>query len=226
MSSAPPPALAARQPGDPEPDLTSLLVTHRAIRLDLARLTATLVRSAAVPLATAHRRALRRYGAALFGEITSHLDDEDGILWPAIAAAAGQCVDLAPLTDDHQAIAATLGRAARAVAGLSGSPSAGAAEPVQELRDMLGQHITDEEAEILPAMRRYLPACAYQSYEMQSWRRASLASLRFRAPWLARVAAPRELAALVNAGECRARLLLVGSARSYDRLERGALRRG
>jgi hypothetical protein len=226
MSSAPPPALRARRPGDPEPDFTSLLVTHRAIRLDLARLSATLAVSAAVPLTTAHRRAVRRYGAALFGEIASHLDDEDSLLWPVIAASAGQCVDLAPLTDDHQAIAATLGRAASAVAGLTGSPSASAAEPVRELRDALGRHITDEEAEILPAMRRYLPACAYRSYEMQSWRGASLASLRFRAPWLARVAVPRELAALANAREWRARLLLLGSGRSYARLERGALRRG
>ncbi len=222
MSSAPLHGLAARQPGDPEPDLTSLLVTHRAIRRDLARLTATLAWSGAVPLTSARRRALRRYGAALFGEITSHLDDEDGILWPVIAAIAGQCVDLAPLTDDHQAIAATLGRAARAVAALTDSPSAPAAEPVQELRDALDQHIADEEAEIVPAMQRYLPACAYRSCDRQSWRMTSLARRRFRAPWLAQVAAPRELAALVNAAGWPARMLLVGSGRGYAWLERGA----
>jgi hypothetical protein len=221
MSSSPPPPLAARQPADPEPDLAALLVTHRAIRLDLARLTGSLARTASVPPGSAQGRALRRYGAALFSEISSHLDDEDGILWPLIAATAGQCVDLAPLTDDHQAIAATLARAARAVA-FTGSPGAQAAEPVEELREMLDQHITDEECAILPAIRRYLPASACQSCQAQGWRRASVASLRFRAPWLARVAAPGELLALANPGGWRARLLLLGSRRRYARLERRA----
>jgi hypothetical protein len=221
MSRSPPPALAARQPADPEPDLSSLLVTHRAIRLDLARLAGSLARTAAVPLTSARCRALRRYGAALFSEISSHLDDEDGILWPLIAATAGQCVDLAPLTDDHQAIAATLARAARAV-DFTGSPGVQAAEPVKDLREMLDQHITDEESQIVPAIRRYLPASACRSYQAQGWRRASLASLRFRAPWLARAAAPWELPALANPGGWRARLLLLGSSRRYARLERRA----
>jgi hypothetical protein len=219
MPSVPPSAQAARRPGDPEPDVTSLLVTHRAIRRDLARLTATLALDAGAPLTSAHRRALRRYGAALFAEISRHVDEEDGLLWPVIAATAGQSVDLAPLTDDHQAITATLGRAARALAG---SVGAQAAEPVRELRDMLDEHIADEEVRILPAMRRYLPAGAYRAYETAAWRRAPLASLRFRAPWLARAAGLSEQPALLGPGGWRARTLLVAGNRGYARLERRA----
>jgi hypothetical protein len=212
--------LTPRSPGEPEPDLTSLLVIHRAIRRDLARLTATLARSAGSPSTPTQRTALRRYGAALFAEISSHFDDEDCFLWPLIAATAGQCVDLGPLTDDHQAIMVALGRAVRAIAAVADRPSAArAAGPVQELRDLVDEHIADEEAQVLPASRRYLSAQAYRSYEAQAWRRASLACARFRAPWLAQVAGPRQLPAVLGPGGERARLLLVAGRRRYARLE-------
>ena len=212
----------ARGPAGPPPDLTPLLVRHRAIRADTARLAAVLAKIAAEGTAAlwagaAGRGALRRYGAALFTEITSHLDDEDGILWPVIAAAAGPCVDLAPLTDDHQAIGAALGRAGRTRAGWRLSSRA-----ASELRDMLDEHIADEEAHVLPAMRGYLPADAYRWCEEQSWHRARLADLRFRAPWLARFAGPGELSTVLAAGGREARLLLAAGRHRYARLERQA----
>jgi Hemerythrin HHE cation binding domain len=224
MTNGPPFTLSARRPADPEPDLTPLLVTHRAIRADMARLAAAVAQPAAQVAAEsadegaaesadgAGRDAVRRYGAALFTQITSHLDDEDGILWPVIAAAAGPCVDLAPLTDDHQAIGAALGRADRDLTGTR----------VRELRDMLDEHIADEEAHILPAMRSYLPAGAYRWCEEQSWHRAPLAALRFRVPWLARFAGPGELSTVLAAGGREAWLLLAAARHRYARLERQA----
>lgn len=222
-----PDGVIPRHPGEPEPDLTSLLVIHRAIRQDLARLTATLARIAVTPSTLAQRTAIRRYGAALFAEISSHFDDEECILWPLVSATAGQCVDLVPLTDDHQAIVATLGRASRAIAGLADRPSASrAALPVQELRELIDEHIADEEAQVLPAARRYLSASAYRSYETQAWRRASLACLRFRSPWLARVAGPGQLPAVLGPGGRRARLLLLAGRSRYARLEQRSLSSG
>jgi hypothetical protein len=213
MTNGPPFAPPARRPADPEPDLTPLLVRHRAIRADMARLAGVLAESApAIREGATRQGALHRYRAALFTEIASHLDDEDGILWPVIAAAAGPCVDLTPLTDDHQAIGAALGRAARDLTRTR----------VRELRDMLDEHIADEEAHILPAMRNYVPALAYRWSEEQSWHRASLAGLRFRAPWLARFAGPGELSTVLAAGGREARLLLAATRRSYARLERQA----
>jgi len=47
MTTAPPFALRARTAKEPEPDLTSIVVIHRAIRQDLARLAACLGQVAA-----------------------------------------------------------------------------------------------------------------------------------------------------------------------------------
>jgi len=216
MTNRPPFAPPARRPADPEPDLTPLLVRHRAIRADTERLAAMLAQIAAESGAGTRPGGLDRYCAALFTEIISHFDDEDGILWPVIAAAAGPCVDLAPLTDDHQAIGAALGRSCGALTWAR----------ARELRDMLDEHIADEEAHILPAMRDYLPALAYRWCEEQSWHRAPLAALRFRTPWLARFAGPGELSTVLAAGGREARLLLATTRYSYARLERRAFGTG
>jgi iron-sulfur cluster repair protein YtfE (RIC family) len=224
VTSTPPFAPRTRTAQEPEPDLTSIVVIHRAIRHDLRRLAACLaeIPDRGAPSSQAH--AIRRYAAALFAEICQHLDNEDGILWPVIAATAGQAVDLTPLTDDHQAIEAAFGRAFQALASFRTNP-----EPpgdlhasVTELRDMLDDHITDEEQQILPAMRRYLPAEAYRSCEKQIQRKTPLAGIWFTAPWLARHAHPDELSRPLAACGWPGRILLAAARPGYARLERQA----
>ena len=87
---------------------------------------------------------------------------------------------------------------------------------------MLDEHIADEEEQILPVMRRYLPAEAYRWCEKQIQRKASLRGLRFTAPWLARYARPDELSRLLAGGGRPARLLLIAARPGYARLERRA----
>ncbi len=225
MTNALPFALTARTPGDPEADFTSLVVIYRAMRQDLARLAALLGQIAARQMALARERAVCRYTAALLAEISAHHDNEDGILWPLIAATAGQCVDLTPLTDDHQVIEGAVRQARRALAAFAASPPAAAAGlhvSVSELRNMLGDHIADEQDHIFPAMRHYLPAPAYQWYEQQVWRNTSSASLRFRVPWLARFSEPGELDRMLATSGWRTRLLLTAGRPAYTRLERQA----
>jgi CheY-like chemotaxis protein len=86
--------------------------------------------------------------------------------------------------------------------------------------DMLDEHDGDEQDQIFPAMRRYLPAPAYQWHEQQIQRNASWARLRFTTPWLARFAEPAELIRMLAAGGWRAQLLL--AAPRGARLERQA----
>ena len=67
-------------------------------------------------------RAIGRYTAALLAEIRAHQESEDDVLWPVIAATAGQAVDLAPLTDDHRAIEAAVRRVSQALASFRAQP--------------------------------------------------------------------------------------------------------
>jgi hemerythrin-like domain-containing protein len=225
MPARPPFRLTARAPADPEPDLCLLLVTHRAIREDLLRLAARLDQFTAASRESAAGTAVGRYTAALLAQIRAHHEHEDRVLWPLVAVTAGECVDLAPLTDDHYAIEAELARAARALAAFRASDRRQAAAlrtSVSGLRDMLDEHIADEEGRVVPVMRRYLPAHAYQWAERRAWRHASPASLGFRVPWLARFAGPGELSRLLAADGWPARVLLVFTRGRYARLERQA----
>ena len=222
MTTTPPPA--AKTNTRQEPDLTALVVAHRAICRDLRRLTACLSGIAARGVPSSRADAICRYTAALLAGIRSHLDDEEHIVWPVIAAAAGAAVDLTPLADDHEAIRAVASRASRTAAAVRTDPDALAElhAPIDELRDMLDEHIADEEAQIFPAMRRYLPYEVYRWCEKQMRRTSSLSSRRFAAPWLARYARPDEQSRLLANGGWPARIVLAAARPGYVRLERRA----
>jgi len=219
------PTLRPRTSRDPEPDLTSLLVTHRAIRQDLGRLAGRLAAIGRGYVEPAHARAVCRYTAALLAALRAHHENENDIIWPLIAATARQAVDLAPLADDRLVIDEASGRVQRALARFAADPGAGAAAlqaSIRELRDLSDEHISDEEAQLLPVMRRYLPAQAYRWGERQIMRRATAPGPRFTVPWLARHARDGELRPLLAGGGWRARVVLAFSRRPYARLERRA----
>ncbi|MGH3300835.1 MAG: hemerythrin domain-containing protein [Streptosporangiaceae bacterium] len=209
---------------EPEPELAGIVVIHRAMRQDLQRLASCLAEIASIGAPCVQSRAISRYAAALFAEICRHQANQDNILWPVLAAAAGQAVDLIPLTDDHRDIEAAIGSTRRALAAFGAKPDAVAVllASVNGVRDMLDEHIADEEQQILPIMTRYLPADAYRRCEMQAQRKASLNSLRFSAPWLARFAQPDELRRIRSSYGWPARLLLTAARYNYARLERQA----
>ncbi len=220
MSSTP--SLKPRTSHDPAPDLTSLVVTHRAIRQDLSRLAATLAAIGQRGLEPGQARAVCRYTTALLAAIRAHHDNENDIIWPLIAATARETVDLAPLADDRLIVEEAAARAQRALARFAAEPEAGAAAlqaSISKLRDLTDEHVADEEAQLLPAMRRYLPAPAYQWGERQVMRKAAPPGPQFTVPWLARHARDSELRPLLAAGGWRARVVLALS-RNYARLER------
>lgn len=222
MPAVPPFRLTARAPADPEPDLCPLLVTHRAIGRDLARLAARLGQIAVGGAGPAADAAAGCYAAALLTQIRAHHEHEDRVLWPMVAVTAGECVDLAPLTDDHYTIEAEIARAGSVLAAFrrpGREQAAALRRSVSGLRDMLDDHIADEEGQIVPVMRRYLPARAYEWAQRRAWRNASPASLAFRASWLARFATPGEQSRVLLAGGWPARALLAVSRGRYARLE-------
>ena len=226
MTSTPSFAFRTRTAQEPEPDLTLLVVIHRAIRQDLQRLTARLAEIADRGPSPSQARAISRYTAALLTQIRARHRGEEEILWPVIAATAGQAVDLTPLTDDHQAIDAAVGRASQALASFRAGLGTAAElrASVSELGEMLDEHIADKEGQLFPAMRRYLTADAHRWCERQIQRTASQPGLRFTAPWLARYAQPDELSGRLPGGGWPARILLSATRRRYARLERQAFR--
>jgi Hemerythrin HHE cation binding domain len=205
-----------------------MMVAHRAIRQDLRRLGACLGELASDGVPAARAGAVCRYTAALLTEIRTHQQGEDEILWPVIGATAGPAVDLAPLTDDHQAIEAAAGKASRALGRAGAEPAAlgGLRSAVAALSCMLDEHIADEEAQVVPAMRRYLTAGAFLWCEKQIWRKPPLRDRVFTVPWLARHAQPQELRGLLAPGGYPARLLLAAGQPGYRRLERQAFGSG
>jgi hemerythrin-like domain-containing protein len=227
MRTTPPLVLRARTAAEPEPDPTPILVTHRAILRDLRRLADCLGALAGNPVPPDRASAIRRYAAALLAQIRAHHDGEENILWPVIAATAGQSADLTPLTDDHRAIEAAGGRARRALARFGGGPDTPGelCASVGALRDMLDEHIADEEQQILPALQRYVSAEAYQWCEMQIYRKAGPSDLRFTLPWLARHASRDELPGLLAAAGWPALMILTATRPAYTRLERRAFGR-
>jgi Hemerythrin HHE cation binding domain len=198
-----------------------MVVIHRAMRQDLSRLAARLDGLAGQGGPGPGAPALRRYTAALLAQIRARHRAEEDYLWPLLAATAGPAVDLAPLTDDHQAIDAA---ASRALACATAGPGALAGLPasVRALGGMLGEHLADTEQQVFPALRRYLPAGAYQWCEQQILHNAPASSRRFAVPWLARYAQPGELPRLPACSGWRGRIRLAAARPGYAHLERRA----
>ncbi|MGW4797272.1 hemerythrin domain-containing protein [Nonomuraea sp. NPDC004297] len=204
------PAVAVRRPEDPEPDLTAMYVIHRAMLGDLRR------------LAEDHGggdAAIRRYATLLLFEVDHHHTNEDDLLWPVIERAAGRAVDLAPFTDDHLALEAVL---ARCRAALTGDLKR-LRQSLGELHAMLVEHIADEESEVFPIIKRFVPADAYQWCEDRIARRAGLGQMRFTVPWLSSWASSEELDGMLRRVGSRFRLALALTRGRYQRLERAAI---
>ena len=194
-------------------------MTHRAIRQDLGRLASCLSEDGG--RSTRRAAALWRYTTALLAQVRAHNEGELDILWPVAAAAAGQAVDIAPLTDDRRMVAAALAQASRALDAVRAGHGALAdlQTSLRRLRELLDEHIDDEEQQMFPAIRRYLRADAYRWCEKQMQRHTPLPARRFAAPWLNRHAQPDELSRLRDTCIWPDRILLACSGRRPTRKE-------
>jgi iron-sulfur cluster repair protein YtfE (RIC family) len=104
-----------RPPGEPAPDLTDYRVVHRAMTVDLDRLTLVAAELVHRPN-PARMAALRHYLRAVSAEIESHHHVEDEHVWPFLVAVAGERAALVPLSNDHNRLDPLLHRAAELAA--------------------------------------------------------------------------------------------------------------
>jgi iron-sulfur cluster repair protein YtfE (RIC family) len=214
MSTVQIPAVVARKGGEPEPDLTSMYVIHRAMLADLRRLSGLL--DATTPMSGGRLAAARTYSASILTEVHHHHANEDDLLWPVIAQTAGQAVDLSPYTDDHQALGPVMDRCRAALDG--GRRELGRA--LAELLAFLDEHIAEEESHLFPVISRFVPHDAYAWVEKQVAKRAGIAQLTFTAPWLIRYATEDEADRLLAGAGRPLRILVALTGPSYARRER------
>jgi hemerythrin-like domain-containing protein len=199
-------------------------LAHRVMLRDARRLTA-LAESLAAKTTTAdpaRGKAIGEYVADYCDSIHHHHSAEDDVLWPVLAASAGPHVDLAELSGDHAALDPLLARVRAAAAAFAARPTSedaatALAVELAELRDVLDEHIADEEASVLPAIEEYVSVQDWNRVEGQIRKRAKLS---FEAPRVVNETTPDEYRALAAEGGVLLRLMLAVLMPPFRRRER------
>ncbi|MFG2044095.1 hemerythrin domain-containing protein [Dactylosporangium sp. NPDC048998] len=207
-----------------EPNLLGITINHRSMRGD-ARRFADVTRAMAegrTQGTPGRARAIRRYLSELCDGIHHHHQAEDDVLWPVLRETAGAEVDLAELTDDHRELDPLLDRVraeAAALAAAPGDPEAAGrlSDSLATLRDLLDEHIDDEERTVFPVIRRYVTHKQWQRVE-DAVRKGSKAG--FELPRIERYATADELGELVRMAGPVLRLTLAAVRPGFRRRER------
>lgn len=221
------PAVRPRRPGEPEPDLTLYTVAHRAMQRgahDLAALAGRLQRRED-QLTPARAKALATYVGMFCDDIHLHHHGEDTIGWPIIAASAGDNVDLAPLSADHDELDPMLDDLRAAAGRLLRDPTDPEAVELlaarsAELRDMLDEHIGEEERDVFPVIREYVSPEALASWEEQVMADYPKGNLWFLVPWSVQAIPPSEVASTLARTPVPFRIVYRLFRRRYERLNR------
>lgn len=202
----------ARRPGEPVPDLLDYRIVHRAMTVDLERLT----RAAAALVEKPHRRrlaALRDYLAAVSGEIESHHQVEDEDVWPFLEEVAGERTALVPLTEDHQRLDPLLHRAAALAALDRATPEL--ATTLREVSDLLTAHVAAEERDVFPIIVDHVRVEDYRRLQERFRKNLTPRLLPFLVPWVLEHATPAERATLLAEAGAAMRLLNLLFAPAY-----------
>ena len=218
MKSLQPVTVTPRQPHDPEPELIGITLAHRAMLTDVTRLVTavTAIGEGRQRCSTRRAQAIARYTDLLCESIHHHHTVEDTVLWPVIDACAGGVVDLTELTDDHAALDPRLeiiGHRANAfrIAGDRRTAALLGAE-LGDLRNLLTEHIAEEERDIFPVIRQYVSVADWQVVEKTAQRTGRLT---FDGPRMVGAATDDERAALAKEVSPALRLLLAVLAWRY-----------
>jgi hemerythrin-like domain-containing protein len=208
----------------PVPDIVGMQIAHRVMLRDLER-TTSVARDMArgdVPATRRRVRAFVRHVDLMIESVHHHHLAEDEILWPVIEQRAGAHIDLAALTEDHEALGPVLSDLRDALGRFASDPGRSTAGSVatclEGVRSLLVEHIAEEERDTFPVIRRYLSLTDWRDVETRI--RAAGARMSFELPRVAAEATPDEMARLrAGAGPMIGLLLAVVSPR-YRRREK------
>jgi hemerythrin-like domain-containing protein len=205
------------------PDILGMAIAHRVMLRDLDRTTgiAMAMADGGVPISRRRVRALVRYLGLLGESIHHHHRAEDDILWPVIEKRAGSHIDLAPLTEDHEALDPKLDGLSVAVGLFAAEPTqrtaAVVATRLMEMRIMLHEHIAEEERDTFPVIRRYLSVADWNDVEA---RIRECARMSFELPRIAAAVTPAELDTLKAQAGPMINVILALVRPRYRRMEK------
>lgn len=193
-----------RRPGEPKVDLLELRIAHAVMLRDMRRLSALAAAIGAGSQRCDERRAsaVARYVGKVMDSVHEHHSAEEDLLWPVIAASAGDAVDLGELSDDHSGLDPRMDRIRAAAAALVADPGSqdaatALAVGLAELRGLLEEHIADEEQTVFPVMAEHVSVADWAQVTRQVRKRGG--DLAFMLPRAVDSAAPEDVAALKRA---------------------------
>ncbi|NUW36384.1 hemerythrin domain-containing protein [Nonomuraea sp. SMC257] len=207
------PRLAASPGFTASPDLTALHVAHRAMLSDLRRLTELLPEAGAV--SAARLSATRWYTRSLLSAIHHHVHGDEA-LWPLVARAAGDALDLSPYAGGHEALGPLMRRCRAAVDG----DLACLGRELKPLLDLLAEQIAGEEAELFPIITERVPHAAWARAERRLAGQVPVRQMAFRVPWLDRHATGDETERILTGSGRASRVFLALTRPGYRRRER------
>ncbi|AQA06029.1 hypothetical protein BVC93_00825 [Mycobacterium sp. MS1601] len=205
------------------PDVLGMRIAHRVMLRDLDRTTGITMAIAdgGAPITGRRVRALAKYLELMGESIHHHHHAEDDILWPVIEARAGSHIDLAPLTEDHEALGPKLDGLRVAVGLFEAEPTRRTAAVVAarlvEMRNLLTEHIAEEERDTFPVIRRYLSVDDWRDVEARIRKHARMS---FELPRIAAAVTPDEMATLKKDAGPMINIMLALVGPRYRRLEK------
>ncbi|MEV4516736.1 SRPBCC family protein [Dactylosporangium sp. NPDC049525] len=201
-------------------DQSGYLLMHAAIRGELARLA-----EFAVSLNEGRRRpgprqlaALRAHVGDVIDAIHHHHVGEDDFLWPMLLEATGPSPELDALSGDHGELDPLMDLIRSALDGLmNGDQNAKAqlADAAVRLRDLMVEHLAEEEAVVVPIVADRITPARHAAME-RAMRKALPVRMGFVVPWV--MAADADLAGRVlRTGGLPLRLILAATGGRYAR---------
>ncbi|UYP18233.1 hemerythrin domain-containing protein [Rhodococcus sp. Z13] len=154
-------------------ELLGMRLAHRVIRRDITRLAdlADELRADPGRADRARCRAIADYTTLFTTSLHHHHNVEDFALWPLLTASVGPHVDLSALEDDHDRLDPLLDDLVRFAEALPDHDAlVGFARTTHQLRDVLDEHLADEERTVFPLITGYVGADAWRRFEKEAQR--------------------------------------------------------
>jgi hemerythrin-like domain-containing protein len=210
------------------PDLIFVNLIHQALRVDGARLLATV---AALPPDDRDDRLsrVREFYAKYREQLVSHHTHEDTLFFPALAARVGEDrMHLNELIAQHHQLDGVLqavGEGLAAMADPDGDFSANRTRVAGDLSTMVGHlttHLDLEERTALPLVVSDMPVAEYDELESKARKATPRGQSGFLIPWLAEHASPEQRKAWFRSAP-PLRIVYRLNRRRYRRLEEALL---